>query len=200
MIEFILFDLAEVSIDGIKSVYGKIAELIGVEAQHVSDCMHGDKLHAIMKGDISETEYWQLVIQEGCYSQPADVFKKAVRDNFREIPGTVDVIRRLKVAGFGLGLLSDHAVEWSKHIEETHCFMALYDQRCYSFQCGYEKSSVESFHFALNKCGFDPERTLFIDDRQKNLDVAQKAGIRYVHRFTNARDLEKALNYLGIRI
>jgi hypothetical protein len=63
-------------------------------------------------GKISEDVFWTNVIKENKWNASSDYLKAVVRDNFKEIPGTRDIIEKLGEKGYKLGLLSVHGKEW----------------------------------------------------------------------------------------
>lgn len=53
------------------------------------------------------------------------------------------------------------------------CFEKVY----YSFEMGMRKPQPEIFSYILNKHDLSPKRTLFVDDKKENTDVAASLGI-----------------------
>ena len=200
MIETVIFDLAEVCMQGLVGIEEQIAEIAGISESEVYKHLIGEKIYALFKGKLSEEEYWNQVIKEGSYNLSVDFFKSAVRNNFKEIPGTKNVIKALKRKGFKIGLLSDHAREWISYIEPRFSFLNWFDEKCFSFESGHTKRSAKSFEYALQRVDSNPKTTLFIDDWSRNLKVARSAGIGYVYQFVNAEKLRKALPEFGIEL
>ena len=206
MIETILFDLSEVYIQGILGVEKEISSKVGMDQEKVRASLQGEKLIDLFEGKMSENVYLARTLAENGYPSrvaghfTSDIVKDAIRNNFKELPGTKDIIEKLNKAGYKLGLLSDHAREWIEHIESVHPLAQLFPMRCYSFEIGYTKKSPESFKQALARLKANPETTLFIDDRQVNLEVAGSVGIRYLHHFSDAASFASALPEFGIKL
>ncbi len=198
-IECVIFDLSEVCIRGIIGVEGVITRYSGVPEEEVHKHLTGEKLQLMFEGRISENEYWKRVSKEGKYNLAVTFFEEAVRHNFIELPGTVDIVKKVKEEGYRIGLLSDHSQEWIGYIESIFPFMQLFDERCYSYQCHATKKDPTSFAYALSILGAQGHSTLFIDDNLKNLNVAEVMGIRYLHHFKGAEGLEQALKEMEIR-
>ena len=59
------------------------------------------------------------------------------------------------------------------------------------------KPFPDIYQLALDRYGFKAEETLFIDDNQRNIDVAADMGIQTIH-FKNPKDLKYNLNKKGI--
>ena len=66
------------------------------------------------------------------------------------------------------------------------------DEVVYSHLVGFMKPDPRMYEEALRLSGAEPERTLFIDDRQENIEGAEALGITS-HRFVNRRSLLRAL-------
>lgn len=209
MIETVLFDLSEVYLTGMKGVEKEIARAVGIDEETVWRQLNGErdiKVIALFQGCISEAEYWNSIMEQHNYpprvgEQPTMTFlESAMRRNFMEIPGTKDAILAVKRRGYKIGLLSDHAREWVDYCEEQFPVGELFETRCYSFRIGATKRHEISFRYAMKMLGADPDTTLFIDDNSKNLAIAQNAGIRHVHMFTDASTLRSALPSYGITL
>ena len=53
----------------------------------------------------------------------------------------------------------------------------LFDYIFLSYETGLLKPDVEAFLFVIHNTGFAPERILFFDDSQRNVDSAASTGI-----------------------
>ena len=97
-------------------------------------------------------------------------------------------------------MLSDHAREWVDYIERQFQLSVLFPRRFYSFEIGYTKKQPQSFRHALRYTDADPQTTLFVDDSQRNIDVAQSrdVGIAHTHRFESQVSLYRFLQSYGI--
>ena len=59
------------------------------------------------------------------------------------------------------------------------------------------KPNAEIYHHLIQSFGIEPEETLFIDDRQDNIEQAQKLGFHGI-RFTNPMKLQEKIQNLGL--
>jgi len=195
MIDTIIFDLAEVCVYGIIGFENKVSKYTGIDSLVIRRSLSDEKLIALFEGSISEEDYFKRFLREIGSELSVDFMKSLVRGGFVEVPGTREIIEGLRSKNYALklGLLSDHAKEWIEYIEARHSFLSLFDAKIYSFQSGHTKLTPESFKYALKKLGSNPEKTLFIDDRSPNLEVALLAGIKHLHHFVNASALKKEL-------
>ena len=202
MIDFILFDLGEVIVNGMAGVYEKIAVKTGRREEDVHEHLCGQKLFDFFEGRDPEVDYWARVSIAGRYEQDLEFFRTIMRENFTEMPGIVRVVAQLYEMGIPMGILSDIGKEWADDIEERHSFMNLFNTTCYSFECGHRKNVPEIFEFARKKCRFDPARTLFVDDRLRNVRVALSDDVRIgqAHLFAGVEGFINSLSGYGIEI
>ncbi|MDI1255016.1 MAG: HAD family phosphatase [Flavobacterium sp.] len=54
------------------------------------------------------------------------------------------------------------------------CFEKVY----FSFELGLRKPEEEIFNYIINKHELSPKRTLFVDDKKDNTDIAEKLGLQ----------------------
>lgn len=54
------------------------------------------------------------------------------------------------------------------------CFEKVY----FSFEIGQRKPEPEAFNYIINKHELSPKRTLFVDDRKANTDIAESLGFQ----------------------
>jgi putative hydrolase of the HAD superfamily len=57
----------------------------------------------------------------------------------------------------------------------------LFVETFYSHQIGTRKPHAEAFEIIINKCGLNPEKTLFIDDSEQHIVGAKKVGLQTHH-------------------
>jgi len=69
----------------------------------------------------------------------------------------------------------------------------LFDQSFYSYEIGLRKPCPEIYEAVLKEVEISPQRLVFIDDRQKNLDYPYRIGINCL-LYTNPTQLKTDLN------
>lgn len=57
-------------------------------------------------------------------------------------------------------------------------FSSIFEHCYYSFDLGLRKPSLEIYKTVLGRSNLDPNETLFLDDRQENIDAAEELRIR----------------------
>ncbi|RPJ27832.1 MAG: HAD family phosphatase [Chloroflexi bacterium] len=111
--------------------------------------------------------------------------------------GTVDILKKLKQAGYPLYGLSNWSAETFPHARKKHDFFDLFDDMVISGEVGHVKPDPEIFQILLDKIGKPAKECLFIDDALPNIHQAQKMGFAVVH-FQSSEQLESALRHLKI--
>lgn len=197
MIKTIIFDLAEVYLTGMKDVEFLLEPLLKVPADVIGKQLHDENLNELFNGKISEDEYWKKIIVKNSWGVDAEILKEAVRNNFREIEGTRDIINELKQRGYELGLLSVHTKEWIDHCEKRFNYHRLFNSIMYSFEVAISKPYLDAYKLLLAKMNAIPSESLFIDDSLENIASARQLGINTV-QFQNADQLRSELQKMNI--
>lgn len=96
---------------------------------------------------------------------------------------TIDLLKRLKV-NYRTFLLSNtnelHAKAFNQQLRKSYdisSLSGLFEKVYYSHVIGYSKPDKKAYQVVLDENKLIPEQTIFIDDRQENVDAAEKLGI-----------------------
>ena len=115
------------------------------------------------------------------------------------IPGTVEILRRLKNAGVPVYALSNMERETFPLRVERFDFLSWFDGYVISGLEGVVKPDPRIFHLLIERFGLEPSRTLFIDDSPVNVDAAIVAGLRAV-QFVSPSELLDQLMRSGLAL
>jgi putative hydrolase of the HAD superfamily len=96
-----------------------------------------------------------------------------------------------------LGALNNEARETNEYRFSHFGLRALFKVALSSCYLGLRKPEPAIYQRALEILGRPAERILFIDDRQENVDVAVKAGMKAL-RFAGAEALRRELESLRV--
>ena len=203
MIKNIIFDLSEVIISGyrgieevvLESQYGTFENQKILENKVDLDSMRENEVFLnLLRGKLTEKEYLNHVLKNKNWNVSVEQLKTAIRQNLNQpIPGTMEIIKELKEGKYQLILLSDHAREWMKYIEENNKDLEIFDKKIFSYDIGAVKSDEQTFKIVLEQAGIVADETLFIDDYEKNAKNAEAVGIHGIV-FENAEQLRKILS------
>jgi 2-haloacid dehalogenase len=122
---------------------------------------------------------------------------QAYHDHWRDSLGhyfsdTVNLMKRLKAAGYRLYGLSNWSAETLPYVRQNYDFLHLLDDFVISGAVGHRKPSPEIFQILLAKIEEPAQQCLFIDDSRANIEQARKMGFVTV-LFESAEQLEKEL-------
>jgi HAD superfamily hydrolase (TIGR01509 family) len=146
-----------------------------------------------------EQKYWREVVDElGIDESPAALIART--DEFVDvIPGMLPLLCHLKTTGIELGICSNNTEFWFARQDKKFGLSSLVDPEKTVLSCrvGASKSQGGSamFEEVKSRLHASPNRTLFIDDRQANVESAVAFGMptvlfpshsslghRYLHR------------------
>lgn len=108
------------------------------------------------------------------------------------VSGTVDIMKRLKRAGYPVYGLSNWSAETFPLVREKFVFFDLLDDIILSGEVGQIKPEPEIYKIALQRIGRPAPECLFIDDSLANIEQARRMGFAVVH-FKSPAQLEKEL-------
>ncbi len=98
------------------------------------------------------------------------------------IDASVDALRKLRMNFVPVFALSNFGIQTFEYAETVYPFLQEFDQRYISGYLGEVKPEPRIYEILEQNCGVAPDRLLFADDRQENLDAAAARGWN-VHLF-----------------
>lgn len=105
---------------------------------------------------------------------------------------SIKVLEELRARGVACYVISNHEREAWERRRARYDFLDAFDGYVLSYEEGILKPDPEIFRRALTRFGLTPATTLFVDDRDENIDVARSLGMQTL-RFTTAPALREAL-------
>ncbi|MGH8109755.1 MAG: HAD-IA family hydrolase [Arenimonas sp.] len=178
--KLLLLDLDEVMVDYSHTIRCRVlAELTGATQQYVNDAVFASGLESKSdRGEFDLDTYMDLLRTEWGLSIPGDAFIAARKQATRVRPGMLKICELLSEQ-VQLGIFSNNP-HWlyqnaSQIVPEL---MPLFRQR---FVCSGSIGAAKPDEFAFLQCvqrlGFAPYSTLFVDDKVRNVDGAKLAGL-----------------------
>jgi glucose-1-phosphatase len=189
-VDFLIFDLGNVIVD---IDYQHSLELIKKELPE----NHHDKTELFYltdfhkkyeKGEIDSAKFRNEVrayFEQDWSDEKVDDLWNSL---LKEIPKErIDLISRLK-DNYKLGILSNtneiHINAVYKMLNQNFAlenFDSLFNHVFLSHEMGLSKPSAEIYHTMVNQLGTNPERVVFFDDLEANVNGAASIGIHAVH-------------------
>jgi len=125
-------------------------------------------------------------------------FKGFFNDIFVENPQVVDLIKKLKPR-YKLGMISNTNSIHSLHLLEKYALFKDFDRVWLSHEAGIRKPDPSIYQMALSHFSVAPGETVFIDDLPKNVQGAQKVGMKAI-QFKNYDQLTQELEKMGVSV
>ena len=94
---------------------------------------------------------------------------------------TIDVFQKIKSYGFPCYVLSNWSDETYEGMEEEYPFLKEFDDKIISGREFLVKPDPQIYKLAMSRFDLVPEETLFIDDREDNIQSAQSLGFQTIH-------------------
>ena len=199
MIKNIIFDLSEVIISGYHGAEKIIEENTNISSEEFLK-RKKETINIFldtMRGKYSEDEYLETLIENTNWNINKEMIKKSIRQNLdTKVDGTIKIIDTLKEK-YNLILLSDHVKEWVDYILSTNQELEIFKHQYFSYEYGMLKDDEGTFKYILEKEKIIPSETIFIDDSQDNIEMANREGIQGIV-FQNAKQLEYELKKMKI--
>ncbi|WP_243974069.1 HAD family hydrolase [Vibrio natriegens] len=167
--------------------------------EKVKSIFQSDTWLDLNKGIISESEaklqYQQLL---GFSELDCERLFYYVKQTQILIYGSVELIRRVKAAGYRVFALTDNVHEIVSYLKETYAFWNLFEGAAVSAELGLLKPQSEIYQSLLTQYELKASETVFIDDMPYNVAGAKTVGMAAI-QFENARQCEADLKSLGLK-
>lgn len=193
MIKTIIFDFGNVlanDADAFDSTYKSIASLLKIDVETINQTWN-KHWPAMGIGQESFLEFFKELLSQSqtntTLTQIVDIYKNNIQINDQAI----ELVKELKAKGYRLLLLSNDTKEGTKWRLDK---VKKYFSKNYSSAImGLKKPDPKAFEYVLAKEKIKPEETLFIDDRERNIEAAKNLGFQII-LFKNLDQLKKDLS------
>ena len=195
MIKNIILDIGGIILDDGKENLRKYLQVSKEETEKLYKIVYGSKgFRQYLLGYINLEECMNLVISEN--QEYKDYIEKMLlKSNLKDIvpikSDVLQVIRKLKES-YKIYFLSNITKETYEYIEEI---LNEFDGGIYSFKVHLCKPNPEIYKKLLYTYNLKKEESIFFDDRQRNVDIGNKLGIKSI-KFNTEQDI---LDVLQIR-
>lgn len=157
-----------------------------------------DTWRALDAGTITMSKGVQLML-DAC--GPRRYEAQMVLDDWRDMlvtkNDTVRLMEQLRTLGYPLYYLSDIAEDVLEMFQQKKRFMQYFTGGIASCEVKITKPDPRIFAKLVEVCKLDPAETIFIDDRQENVDAAAALGFTAI-LFTSALELRRTLLSLDL--
>jgi glucose-1-phosphatase len=201
MIRTVISDLGRVVLWFDNNIFlRKLADRAGRPFDEVKAAVHGDLelLRRFDAGAITAADFHARVMTVVGAQMPSDEFYAIYNDIFTTNPAAIEVLARVKGAGYKLLLLSNTDPERFGFVLRTFPAVGLFDGYVLSYELKLLKPDPAIYLAAAGRAGCRPNECVFIDDMEENVTAARSTGLAGIH-YTPETDLDAELRKLGLR-
>jgi putative hydrolase of the HAD superfamily len=192
-------------IGGVLGTNGWDREQRRVAAQHFDldleelEDRHDESVATLELGRIGLDEYLRCAVFYRPRSFGLEEFKQYMRAQSVPFPETIELARGLARTGrYRLMTLNNESAELNRHRLEHFGLRDIFITFFSSCWVGVLKPALRIYEVALAMSQAEPGGSVFIDDRERNLEPARTLGMRTI-RYTDATQLRQELASLGVQ-
>ena len=201
MIRAVVSDLGRVVLWFDNAIFlRRLAERSGRSFDDVKAAVHGD-LELIRRfdgGAVTPAAFHARVMEIAGADIPYGEFYEIYNDIFSLNRPAVDVLARVKAAGYGALLLSNTDPERFAFVRRRFPEIMFFDHYVLSYELKLLKPDPAIYLEAARRAGCVPSECVFIDDMEANVRGAVEAGLAGVV-YLPETDLAAELRKLGLR-
>jgi epoxide hydrolase-like predicted phosphatase len=200
MIKAIIFDLGGVYFTpGVDIAIAKITEDFNIPMEKAAEALcSGREAKQYRLSDISEEDFWNNAVKVMETSMDYKILKDLWYNSYAPIEGTLKIIREIR-KNYSVYLISNNVIERVEFLEKKFNFKKDFDDCIFSCDVKLIKPDKKIYELAIKNFKINPQETIFIDDKQKNLTVPSELGMKTIH-FKNPDQLKEELINFGIKL
>ena len=178
----------------------RLAERAGRPFEAVRETVHGDLglLRGFDAGTVTPAGFHQRVTSAVGATVAYEEFFEMYNDIFTANDPVLDVLARIRAAGYGTLLLSNTDPERFGFVRRRFPEVGLFDDFVLSYELKLLKPDPAIYRAAADRAGSRPDECVFIDDMEENVAGAVAAGFAGI-LYRPETDLEAELRRLGLR-
>lgn len=178
-VRHVLFDADDVLQTVPGGWYAAMEPYLGDRARAFLHATWDDELPTLAgKGDYLPMLAARLI--EFGVSEPVDTIFREVWHRIEVSRRSLEIVNALRLAGYGVHLGTNQEKHRGSFMRATLGYDDVFDTSCYSYELGVAKPDPAFFAAAARRIGADPSTILFVDDSEKNVDGALRAGLNAV--------------------
>ena len=157
--------------------------------------------HAYDEGKLTGLQFWQNLVRDAKLNLDAATIDQLNRWDARmwttQNPAMLAWQLQLKQSGILTAVLSNMGDTVLANIEREFDWLPRFDVLVWSFQHKMAKPDPAIYRLTLDRLGTRPEETLFLDDKQANIDAARALAILGI-QFSTVEKLREDLISTGL--
>jgi putative hydrolase of the HAD superfamily len=180
--------------------YSELLRITGLQRERLEHFYWADR-HAFDEGKLDGLAFWRKVTGHAGLALDEQAIEELSLWDARMWTTQNDAMlawqTMLKQCGFLTAILSNIGDTVLANMLREHLWLSRFDVHVWSYRLRIAKPDAAIFRHTLKQLGTRPEETLFVDDRQENIDAAHALGMRGV-LFTNVDKLRADLVAQGL--
>lgn len=169
----------------------------GLDVAELED-RHAEAIATLEQGRIALDEYLRCTVFYRPRPFELEEFKAYILAQSTPFPETIDLARALARTGrYRLMTINNESAELNQHRLEQFGLRDIFITFFSSCWVGVLKPARRIYELALAMSQAEAQDSVFIDDRERNLEPAGSLGMRTI-RFTDAARLRQELAGLGV--
>lgn len=175
MNKLIVFDLSGVVFTNGKLIAAKkLSDIFKVSKSRVLGLLEDEIATNYYLGIISPNEYWDHMQEEFGIARTS--LKEKWLSAYKPIVSSFEFIKQLKQSGYKTACLSESPRDRVEYQQEKYRLLDLFDYTVFSYETKTAKPSKELFELLIQKSQINPNESMYLDDKENNLDVAKQMG------------------------
>lgn len=180
--------------------YSELLRITGLTSEQLEGFYWADR-HAYDEGELTGLELWQKIVSDAGLNLDASAIAELNLWDARMWTTQNDAMLawqlQLKDRGILTAILSNIGDSVLANMKREFTWLSRFDVLVWSYQLHMAKPDPAIYRYVLSQLGTRPEETLFIDDRQVNIDAADAMGMKGV-LFTTVKQLRTDLIEQGL--
>jgi len=199
MIKTVIFDFGGVlgpNANEWNTKYKEILKLTGLTAMEMNEIW---PIHwaDIKTGKKDLKIFWHEVIKRARRKVNLEDIEKVYEENISVDLNVIGLATELKKKGFNIVVLANESKKAMDIKIKKFGLSKLFSRIYCSAHLGMAKPDKKIFKHVLKELKQSPEETVFIDDKERNIEVAQQLKMNAI-LFRNIKQLKKELKSFGI--
>ncbi len=161
--------------------HAELMRITGLPAGTLDPLYWADR-HAFDEGKLTGEAYWRDILHQAALTLPPSAIAELMHWDARMWmtlnPTMLAWQGALKASGFLTAILSNIGDSVQQAMEREIKWLMRFDVLVWSYQLRIAKPDPAVYRYTLEKLGTRPEETLFIDDRQENVEAAAALGMK----------------------
>jgi putative hydrolase of the HAD superfamily len=173
------------------------ARHFGLDVVELED-LHGEAIAMLEQGRMALDEYLRNTVFYRPRPFDLEQFKACMLSQSAPFPETIELAQELARTGrYRLMTINNESAELNRYRLERFGLRDIFITFFSSCWVGVLKPALRIYEVALAMSQADPGSSVFIDDRERNLEPARTLGMQTI-RFTDALRLRQDLAGLGV--